>query len=103
MMSHVDFDDYLLQMTVWWRSLFPLCCILSCVQLYCASSVVPQKAKYNYSFRLTRLTRTGVQRLLNTYVSELDWPVNVSSAHIQNVEDTISTTFVISIIFTLLE
>uniref|UniRef100_A0A668AMA7 Uncharacterized LOC115371692 n=1 Tax=Myripristis murdjan TaxID=586833 RepID=A0A668AMA7_9TELE len=59
---------------VWWRSLFPLCYILSCVQLYCASSQVPQKAKYNYSLRLTRLTRTGVQRLLNTYVSELDWP-----------------------------
>ncbi|XP_071390945.1 interleukin-27 subunit alpha [Centroberyx affinis] len=54
-------------MTVWWRALFPLCCILSCVALCCASTPVLQRAKYSNSLRLTRFTRARVQHLLKKY------------------------------------
>ncbi|GAA6235967.1 uncharacterized protein LOC108893571 isoform X1 [Lates japonicus] len=52
-------------MTVWWRALILLCCILNCVDS--TPSQVLQRNKYNSSFRLTKFTRTRVQQLLNRY------------------------------------
>ncbi|XP_040907240.1 uncharacterized protein LOC121190507 isoform X2 [Toxotes jaculatrix] len=52
-------------MTVWWRALILLCCILNCVDS--APAPVPQKNRYKNCFRLTRSTRTRVQQLLRKY------------------------------------
>lgn len=55
-------------MTVWWRALILLCCVLNCVESS-SPSLVLQRNKYNNSFRLTRSTRTRVQQLQRKYVS----------------------------------
>ena len=57
----------LFQMTVWKQALILLCCALSFVDS--APSPVPQRNKYNNSFRLTRSARSRVQQLLKKYVS----------------------------------
>ncbi|XP_068572425.1 uncharacterized protein [Cebidichthys violaceus] len=56
----------LFQMTVWWRALILLCCVLDCVESSSPSPVL-QRNKYNNSFRLTRSTRTRVQQLQRKY------------------------------------
>ncbi|XP_056295498.1 uncharacterized protein LOC130209719 [Pseudoliparis swirei] len=53
-------------MTVWWRALILLCCVLDCVESS-SPSPVHQRNKYNNSFRLARSTRTRVQRLQRKY------------------------------------
>ncbi|KAK1882733.1 ATP synthase subunit c [Dissostichus eleginoides] len=53
-------------MTLYWRALFLLCCVLSCVQSFSPSPVL-QRSKYNDSFSLTRSTRTRVQQLQKKY------------------------------------
>ncbi|XP_034406259.1 uncharacterized protein LOC117742748 [Cyclopterus lumpus] len=53
-------------MTVWWRALILLCCVLDCVESSSPSPVL-QRNKYNNSFRLTRSTRTRVQLLQRKY------------------------------------
>ncbi|XP_034060070.1 uncharacterized protein LOC117538468 [Gymnodraco acuticeps] len=53
-------------MTLCWRALFLLCCVLSCVQSFSPSPVL-QRSKYNDSFSLTRSTRTRVQQLQKKY------------------------------------
>ncbi|XP_040007009.1 uncharacterized protein LOC120802894 [Xiphias gladius] len=52
-------------MTVWCLALILLCYIPNCVDS--APSPVPQRNKYNNSYRLTRFTRTRVQLLLKEY------------------------------------
>ncbi|XP_031176147.1 uncharacterized protein LOC116064909 [Sander lucioperca] len=54
------------KMTVWWRALIFLCCVLNCVESSSPSPVL-QRNKYNNSFRLTRFTRTRVQLLQRKY------------------------------------
>ncbi|XP_045894996.1 uncharacterized protein LOC123962749 isoform X2 [Micropterus dolomieu] len=53
-------------MTVWWRALILLYCVLHFVE-FSAPSAVPQRNKYKNSFRLTRTTRTRVQQLQRKY------------------------------------
>ncbi|KAA8587113.1 hypothetical protein FQN60_000949 [Etheostoma spectabile] len=53
-------------MTVWWRDLVFLCCVLNCVESSSPSPVL-QRNKYNNSFHLTRSTRTRVQLLQRKY------------------------------------
>lgn len=64
----------LFQMTVWWRALILLCCILNCVESSAPSPVL-QGNKYNNFFRLTRSTRTRVQQLQKKYVSTENYPL----------------------------
>ncbi|XP_051256211.1 uncharacterized protein LOC127363577 isoform X2 [Dicentrarchus labrax] len=53
-------------MTVWLQTLVLLCCILNCVESS-APSPDRQRNKYNYSFLLTKSTRTRVQQLQKIY------------------------------------
>ncbi|KAK9536339.1 hypothetical protein VZT92_006128 [Zoarces viviparus] len=53
-------------MTLWWRALVLLCCVLDCVESFSPSPVL-QRNTYNNSFRLTRSTRTRVQQLQKKY------------------------------------
>ncbi|XP_075957508.1 uncharacterized protein LOC142959889 [Anarhichas minor] len=53
-------------MTLWWRALILLCCVLDCVESSSPSPVL-QRNTYNNSFRLTRSTRTRVQQLQKKY------------------------------------
>ncbi|XP_023260577.1 uncharacterized protein LOC111653998 isoform X1 [Seriola lalandi dorsalis] len=59
----------LFQMTVWWRALILLCCILNCVDS--APSPVSHNNEFKNSFRLTRSSRTRVQQLLKKYKEQL--------------------------------
>ncbi|XP_034463395.1 uncharacterized protein LOC117774845 [Hippoglossus hippoglossus] len=59
---------YSSKMTVWKQALILLCCALSFVDS--APSPVPQRNKYNNSFRLTRSARSRVQQLLKKYKEE---------------------------------
>lgn len=58
----------MLQMAVWWQTLF-LCCVLNCLVSSAPSSDRHNKNKYSDSFHFTRSTRTRVQQLEKKYVS----------------------------------